>query len=56
MQKRLLKTKRQLTKYLVKNTGQPLEKIEKDVEEIILCSAEEAYAYGIIDEILYKRK
>jgi ATP-dependent Clp protease, protease subunit len=52
---RLLKTKKQLNQILSERTGQPLEKIEKDVERDYFMSAEEAKAYGLIDEILAKR-
>ena len=37
---------------LAKHTGQPLSKIEKDVERDFYMSAEEAKKYGIIDEIM----
>lgn len=53
---RLIRTKKTLNKILSERTGQPLEKIEKDVERDHFMSAEEAKAYGIIDEILIKRK
>lgn len=52
---RLVKTKKQLNKILSERTGQPLEKIEKDVERDYFMSAEEAKAYGLIDDILAKR-
>ena len=39
-----------------KHTGQPLEKIEKDVERDLIMSAEEAKAYGMIDEIIEKHR
>lgn len=52
---RLMKTKKQLNQILSERTGQPLEKIEKDVERDYFMSAEEAKAYGLIDEILAKR-
>lgn len=48
----ILKTKDRLSKILAKNTGQPLEKIQKDVERDFYMSAEEAKKYGIIDEIM----
>ena len=41
-----------LNKILAKNTGQKLEKIEKDVERDFWMSAEEAKKYGLIDKIL----
>jgi ATP-dependent Clp protease protease subunit len=52
---RLLKTKKQLNQILSDRTGQPLEKIEKDVERDFFMSAEEAKAYGLIDDIFTKR-
>ncbi len=40
---------------VAKHTGQPLEKIERDVERDFWMSAQQAREYGIIDEIIYKR-
>jgi len=53
---RLIRTKKTLNRILSEKTGQPLEKIERDVERDYFMSAEEAKAYGIIDEVLTKRK
>jgi ATP-dependent Clp protease protease subunit len=39
-----------------KHTGQPIEKIEKDVERDLIMSAEEAKAYGMVDEIIEKHR
>ena len=47
----LLKTKQKMNLLMADMTGQPLEKLEKDVERDHFMSAEEALAYGIIDEI-----
>jgi ATP-dependent Clp protease, protease subunit len=44
--------KHQLNKILAKNTGQKLSKIEKDVDRDFWMSADEAKAYGIIDEVI----
>jgi len=52
----LLKTKHKLNKILSERTGQPLEKIERDVERDFFMSAEEAKAYGLIDEIMTRKK
>jgi len=52
---RLIKTKKLLNQILSDRTGQPLEKIEKDVERDFFMSSEEAKAYGLIDDILAKR-
>ncbi|NLW09219.1 MAG: ATP-dependent Clp endopeptidase proteolytic subunit ClpP [Firmicutes bacterium] len=40
---------------LAKHTGQPLERISKDVDRNFWMSAEEAKKYGLIDEIFYQR-
>lgn len=50
--KRILKMRENLNKMLAKNTGQPLSKIEKDVDRDFFMSAEEAKKYGIIDKVL----
>jgi len=39
-----------------KHTGQPLERIEKDMERDRFMSAEEAVEYGLVDTILTPRK
>jgi len=39
-----------------KHTGQPLDKIEKDVERDLIMSAEEAKTYGMVDEIIEKHR
>jgi ATP-dependent Clp protease protease subunit len=50
--KHILKTKENLNKMLAENTGQPLSKIENDVERDFFMSADEAKKYGIVDKIL----
>ncbi len=50
--KHILKTKENLNKMLAENTGQPLSKIEQDVERDFFMSAEEAKKYGLVDKIL----
>ena len=47
----LLRTKRKMNALIAQMTGQPLEKIERDVERDYFMSAEEAMKYGIVDEI-----
>ena len=37
-------------------TGQPLEKIQQDVERDYFMTAEEALSYGIVDKIFEPRK
>jgi ATP-dependent Clp protease protease subunit len=52
--KQILKTKARLNQILSKHTGQSLAKIEKDTDRDFWLSAEEAKAYGVIDEIVKK--
>jgi ATP-dependent Clp protease protease subunit len=54
--KRIVKMKDQINKILSKNTGQPLSKIQNDVDRDYFMSAEEAKKYGLIDEIITKAK
>lgn len=49
---RLLKVKKRLNVILADKTGQPLEKIEADVERDKFMDSEEAKAYGIVDKIM----
>lgn len=52
----LLKTKDKMNRLMADMTGQSLEKIATDVERDYFMSAQEALAYGIIDEIYEPRK
>lgn len=52
--KHILATRDRLNKILAKNTGQPVEKIEKDVERDYFMMADDAKKYGIIDQV-YKK-
>ena len=51
----ILKTRKKLNQYLADNTGQPLEKVEKDTDRDNWMSAEEAVAYGLIDSVVERR-
>ena len=52
----LLKTKQKMNRMMAEMTGQPLEVIERDMERDHFMSAQEALAYGIIDEIYQPRE
>lgn len=52
----LIRTKSKLNRLYSEMTGQPLEKIERDVERDYFMSAEEAKEYGLVDEILIRKK
>ena len=51
----ILKIRERLNKILAERTGQPLEKIARDVERDYWLDAQEAKEYGLIDEVLEKR-
>jgi ATP-dependent Clp protease protease subunit len=53
--KQILKTKERLNQILAKHTGQSLTKIEHDTDRDFWLSAEEAKAYGVVDEIIKKQ-
>ena len=46
------KMKAELNKIIAKHTGQPVENIQRDAERDKYFSAEEAVAYGLVDEVL----
>jgi ATP-dependent Clp protease protease subunit len=48
----ILRLREKLNELLAKHTGQPLDKIQKDTDRDYFMSAEEAKAYGIIDEVI----
>ena len=52
----ILKTRDRLNKIISDNTGQPIEVVEKDTDRDNYMSAEEAKAYGLIDEIMESNK
>ena len=48
----IIKIKERLNKILADNTGQKLEKIEKDTDRDFAMTAEEALKYGLIDQVI----
>ncbi len=54
--KEMLKMKEQLNGILAKHCGKTVEQVEKDTDRNNFMSAAEAKAYGLIDEILDKRR
>lgn len=53
---RILRIKKKLNTILSERTGQPLEKVEKDTERDYFMEAEEAKNYGLVDEVIIKKK
>jgi len=54
--RQLLKLKKKLNTLLAENVGKKVSEIEKDTDRDNYLSAEEAKAYGIVDEVFYSRK
>jgi len=54
--KEMLKMREQLNAILSKHTARTLEQIEKDTDRNNFMSAAEAKAYGLVDEIIEKRR
>lgn len=52
---RIIKMKKKLNQILSERSGQPLETIEHDTERDNFMSADEAKAYGLIDEVISNR-
>ncbi|MBF8377549.1 ATP-dependent Clp endopeptidase proteolytic subunit ClpP [Alicyclobacillus mali] len=50
----ILKTRERLNHILAERTGQPLERVAQDTDRDNFMSAEEAKAYGLIDEVIYR--
>jgi ATP-dependent Clp protease protease subunit len=51
----ILRTKATLNRILAERTGQPLEKIERDTDRDYFLEADEAKAYGLVDQVIAKR-
>ena len=51
----ILRTKSRLNEILAKNTGKPLEIIERDTDRDNFLSAYEACEYGLVDKVIEKR-
>ena len=52
---RIIKMRETLNSILAKNTGKPLEVIEKDTDRDNFMTAKEALEYGLIDKVIEKR-
>ncbi len=52
---RIIRIKHTLNEILAKNTGKPLDQIERDTERDNFMSADEAATYGLIDKVITSR-
>ena len=48
----ILRMKKCLNEILVKHTGQPMERVEEDVDRDFICLSREAKTYGLVDEVM----
>ncbi len=51
----IIKLKEHMNQMMAKHTGQPIEKINDDVERDYFLTADEACAYGLVDKVLSSR-
>lgn len=52
----ILRLRESLNKIISHHTGQPLATVNKDVERDFILDAKEAKAYGLVDEIIFKKE
>src|SRR5206468_12915753 len=50
----IIKIRKRLDEIIARHTNQPVEKVHKDSERDYFVSAEEAKAYGLIDEVIVR--
>ena len=54
--KEIIDTKKRLNEIIAKHSGQTVQKVTNDSERNFYLSAEEAKAYGLIDEVIARKK
>jgi ATP-dependent Clp protease protease subunit len=54
--KEMCRVKQRLNEILVEHTGQPSKVIEKDTDRDFFLTAEEAVKYGLVDQVIARRK
>ena len=53
--KEILRLREKINELLVRHTGQPMEKVQKDTDRDYFMSADEAKIYGIVDEVIQSK-
>ena len=53
--KEILRIRHRMNELMAQNTGQPIEEIERRLDRDTFLSAEEAKAFGLVDEVFEKR-
>lgn len=51
----IIATKKKMIKMLSENSGQPISKVEKDVDRDYFMTADEAVAYGLVDKVITRK-
>jgi ATP-dependent Clp protease protease subunit len=51
----IVKLKRRLNEIYARHTGKPLETIEKTLDRDTFMTADEAQAFGLVDQVMQKR-
>ena len=54
--KEIVTLRERLNEIVAGHTGQTVEQVKKDTDRNYFMSAEEAKEYGLIDEVIYKKK
>ncbi len=54
--KEILRLRDITSQILSSHTGQPLDRIERDVERDFIMTAEEAHAYGLVDQVIVRHE
>ncbi|MDI6846321.1 MAG: ATP-dependent Clp protease proteolytic subunit [Candidatus Saccharicenans sp.] len=54
--KEILRLRESINRILAKHTGQPLEKIQSEVERDLIMTPAQALEYGLIDQVITSRK
>ena len=54
--KEMTRNRHVLERIIAEHTGQPLERVEVDTDRDFILTAEEAVAYGVVDEVISSRK
>ncbi len=54
--KEMTRNRHLLERIIAAHTGQPLEKVASDTDRDFILTAEEAVAYGVVDEVISSRK
>ena len=52
----ILRLRESMNQILARHTGQPVEKIQKDVERDYIMTAEQAKDYGLVDQVISRKE